>query len=118
MTGDDGGGGGHNGSEEDTPVHSDDGTGYPRKPEDDPNPDGPHGRHSRMCPTMTINNWAKPIPELDLPPRTHTQNQQKNYLRKKILEELFSGPLRQFGVINYAKEFSKKYFLRSYVNFA
>ena len=43
---------------------------------------------------------------------------QKNYLRKKILEELFSGPLQQFCVINYAKEFSEKYFLRSYANFA
>ena len=42
----------------------------------------------------------------------------KNYLRKKHLEELFSGPLRQFCVINYAKEFSEKYFLRSYANFA
>ena len=44
--------------------------------------------------------------------------QQKNYLRKKILEELFSGPLRQFCVINCAKKFSEKYFLGIYVNFA
>ena len=36
-SGDDhGGGGGHDGSEEDTPVHSDDGTGPPRKPDGDP----------------------------------------------------------------------------------
>ena len=76
-SGDDGGGGGHDGSEEDTPVHSDDGTGPPRKPEDDPNPDGPHGRHSRMYQSMTINKWAKPIPKLDLPPRIHTQKASK-----------------------------------------
>ena len=76
-SGDDGGGGGHDESEEDTPVHSDDGTGHPRKPEDDPNPEGPHGRHSRMYSTMTINKWAKPIPKLDLPPRIHTQKASK-----------------------------------------
>ena len=45
--------------------------------EDDPNPDGPHGRHSRMYSTMTINKWAKPIPKLDLPPRIHTQKASK-----------------------------------------
>ena len=28
----------------------------------DPNPDGPHDRHSRMYQSMTINKWAKPIP--------------------------------------------------------
>ena len=29
-------------SEENTPVHSDDGAGPPRKPDGDPDPDGPH----------------------------------------------------------------------------
>ena len=43
---------------------------------------------------------------------------QKNYLRKKIPEELFLGGMRQIRVINYAKEFSENYFLGSYVNFA
>ena len=77
-SGDDhGGGGGHDGSEEDTPVHSDDEAGPPRKPGGDPNPDGPHDRHSRMCQSMTINKWAKPIPNLDLPPRIHTQKASK-----------------------------------------
>ena len=77
-SGDDhGGGGGHDESEEDTPVHSDDGTGPPRKPDGDPDPDGPHGKHSRMYQSMTINKWAKPIPKLDLPPRIHTQKASK-----------------------------------------
>ena len=77
-SGDDhGGGGGHDGSEEDTPVHSDDEARPPRKPADDPNPDGPHDRHSRMYQSMTINKWAKPIPTLDLPPRIHTQKASK-----------------------------------------
>ena len=51
-------------------------------------------------------------------PATEYPPPQKNYLRKKIPEELFSGWLRQFRVINYAKEFSENYFLGSYVNFA
>ena len=77
-SGDDhGGGGGHDESEENTPVHSDDGAGPPRKPDGDPEPDGPHGRHSRMYQSMTINKWAKPIPKLDLPPRIHTQKASK-----------------------------------------
>ena len=77
-SGDDhGGGGGHDGSEEDTPVHSDDEAKPPRKPDGDPNPDGPHDRHSRMYQSMTINKWAKPIPKLDLPPRIHTQKASK-----------------------------------------
>ena len=77
-SGDDhGGGGGHDESEENTPVHSDDGAGPPRKPDGDPDPDGPHGRHSRMYQSMTINKWAKPIPKLDLPPRIHTQKASK-----------------------------------------
>ena len=77
-SGDDhGGGGGHDESEEDTPVHSDDGAGPPRKPDGDPEPDGPHGRHSRMYRSMTINKWAKPIPKLDLPSRIHTQKASK-----------------------------------------
>ena len=76
-SGDDGGGGGHDGSEEDTPVHSDDEARPPRKPDGDPNPDGPHDRHSRMYQSMTINKWAKPIPKLDLPPRIHTQKASK-----------------------------------------
>ena len=77
-SGDDhGGGGGHDGSEEDTPVHSDDEAKPPRKPDGDPNPDGPHDRHSRMYQSMTINKWAEPIPKLDLPPRIHTQKASK-----------------------------------------
>ena len=77
-SGDDhGGGGGHDESEENTPVHSDDGAGPPRKPDGDPEPDGPHGRHSRMYQSMTINKWAKPIPKLDLPPRIRTQKASK-----------------------------------------
>ena len=77
-SGDDhGGGGGHDESEDNTPVHSDDGAGPPRKPDGDPEPDGPHGRHSRMYQSMTINKWAKPIPKLDLPPRIHTQKASK-----------------------------------------
>ena len=77
-SGDDhGGGGGHDESEENTPVHSDDGAGPPRKPDGDPDPDGPHGKHSRMYQSMTINKWAKPIPKLDLPPRIHTQKASK-----------------------------------------
>ena len=75
--GDRGGGGGHDGSEEDRPVHSDDGAGTPRKPDGDPDSDGPHGRHSRMYQSMTINKWAKPIPKLDLPPRIHSQKASK-----------------------------------------
>ena len=42
----------------------------------------------------------------------------KKLLTQKIPEELFSGWLRRFRVINYAKKFSEKYFLGSYVNFA
>ena len=77
-SGDDhGGGGGHDESEDGTPVHSDDGAGPPRKPGGDPEPDGPHGRHSRMYQSMTINKWAKPIPKLDLPSRIHTQKASK-----------------------------------------
>ena len=51
--------------------------GPPRKPDGDPNPDGPRDRHSRMYQSMTINKWAKPIPKLDLPPRIHTQKASK-----------------------------------------
>ena len=77
-SGDDhGGGGGHDESEDGTPVHSDEGAGPPRKPDGDPEPDGPHGRHSRMYKSMTINKWAKPIPKLDLPSRIHTQKASK-----------------------------------------
>ena len=76
-SGDDhGGGGGHDESEDGTPVHSDDGAGPPHKPGGDPE-DGPHGRHSRMYKSMTINKWAKPIPKLDLPSRIHTQKASK-----------------------------------------
>ena len=77
-SGDDhGGGGGHDESDGDTPVDSDDGTGVPRKPDGDPDPDDHRGKHSRMYQTMTINKWAKPIPKLDLPPRIHTQKASK-----------------------------------------
>ena len=77
-SGDDhGGGGGHDESDGDTPVDSDDGTGFPRKPDGDPEPDDHRGKHSRMYQTMTINKWAKPIPKLDLPPRIHTQKASK-----------------------------------------
>ena len=55
---------------------------------------------------------AQPIKTSFTPPP------QKNYLHKKIPEELFSGWLRHFRVINYAKEFSENYFLGCYVNFA
>ena len=73
-SGDDhGGGDGHDESEEGTPVRSDDAARPPRKADGDPNPDGPHDRHSRRYSPMTINKWAKPIPKLDLPPRIHTQ---------------------------------------------
>ena len=53
-SGDDhGGGDGNDESEEDTPIHSDDGARPPRKPDGDPNPDGPHDRRSRMNHSLT-----------------------------------------------------------------
>ena len=42
---------------------------------------------------------------------------QKKTYATKIPEELFLGPLRQFCVTNYAKEFPENYFLESYVSF-
>ena len=59
-----------------------------------------------------INLWPESI--LKYPPPL----QKKEYLRKKLPEELFSGRLRHFRVINFAKEFSENYFLGNYVNFA
>ena len=76
-SGDDHGGDDPDESGDDTPVHSDDADRPPRKPDGDPNPDGPYDCSSRMYQSMTINKWAKPIPKLDLPPRIHTQKASK-----------------------------------------
>ena len=51
-----------------------------RKPPDDPDSsgdDGGRGCRGRHQTPLTINKWAKPLPKLDLPPRTHLQKASK-----------------------------------------
>ena len=55
-----------------------------------------------------------PLPNCQYPPPPPF----KIILPQEKNEELFSGRLRKFRIINYAIEFFENYFLGSYVNFA
>ena len=62
--------------------------------------------------TILVQKYALLLAESSIPPPS------KEILMPKKPEELFSGWLRQFRVIDYAKEFSENYLLGNYVNFA
>ena len=78
-----------------------------------------HGQHHLLC-TATESHTVPRTPQNEhmgcIADMWDQHPPSKIYLRKTCSEELFSGRLRQFCVINHAKELSEKYFLGSYVN--